>query len=83
MTLRTFRFPFALWRIWLSICVTVWAVPALAQFRVDIAGVGLTQWPIAVVPFRGDDAAPQKMGAIVQADLERSEIGRASCRERV
>ena len=45
---------------------------ALAQFRVEISGVGVTQQPIAVVAFRGDDAAPQKIGAIVTADLERS-----------
>lgn len=45
---------------------------ALAQFKVEIAGVGMTQWPIAVALFRGDDNAPQKIGAIVQADLERS-----------
>ena len=45
---------------------------ALAQFRVEISGVGVTQLPIAVMSFRGEDAAPQKIGAIVQADLERS-----------
>ena len=48
------------------------AGPALAQFRVEVTGVGLTQLPIAVVPFRGEADAPQKPGAIVQADLERS-----------
>src|SRR6478609_9373462 len=48
------------------------AGPALAQFRVEVTGVGLTQLPIAIVPFRGDAEAPQKMAAIVQADLERS-----------
>ena len=48
------------------------AVPALAQFRVEVSGVGLTQLPIAVLPFRGDEQSPQKMGSIVQADLERS-----------
>ncbi len=46
--------------------------PALAQFRVEVSGVGMTQLPIAVTAFRGDDSAPQKIGAIVQADLERS-----------
>src|SRR5437588_420203 len=46
--------------------------PAFAQFRVEVTGVGLTQVPIAIVPFRGQDAAPQKIAAIVQADLERS-----------
>src|SRR3954469_13456904 len=48
------------------------ALPAWAQFRVEVTGVGLTQLPIAVAPFRGDADAPQKIGAIVQADLERS-----------
>ncbi|MDP4075307.1 Tol-Pal system beta propeller repeat protein TolB [Acidovorax sp. A1169] len=48
------------------------SLPALAQFRVEVTGVGLTQLPIAIVPFRGEAQAPQKIGAIVQADLERS-----------
>ena len=47
-------------------------LPAAAQFRVEVSGVGLTQLPIAIVPFKGEDAAPQKISAIVQADLERS-----------
>lgn len=47
-------------------------LPALAQFRVEVSGVGLTQLPIAIAPFRGEDVAPQKVGAIVLADLERS-----------
>ncbi|HJS04249.1 MAG TPA: Tol-Pal system beta propeller repeat protein TolB [Variovorax sp.] len=46
--------------------------PAFAQFRVEVSGVGLTQLPIALVPFKGEDASPQKISAIVQADLERS-----------
>ena len=45
---------------------------AFAQFRVEVSGVGLTQLPIAVAAFRGEDLAPQKVGAIVLADLERS-----------
>ncbi len=45
---------------------------AFGQFRVEVTGVGLTQVPIAIAPFRGDSAAPQKIAAIVQADLERS-----------
>jgi TolB protein len=47
-------------------------IPALAQFRVEVSGVGLTQLPIALAPFKGEDASPQKISAIVQADLERS-----------
>ncbi|MBC7380489.1 MAG: Tol-Pal system protein TolB, partial [Burkholderiaceae bacterium] len=45
---------------------------ALAQFRVEVSGVGLTQLPIAVSPFRADAQSPQKIAAIIQADLERS-----------
>src|SRR3954454_80480 len=48
------------------------ALPAHAQFRVEVTGVGLTQLPIAIAPFRGEAQAPQKIAAIVQADLERS-----------
>jgi TolB protein len=47
-------------------------LPAWAQFRVEVTGVGLTQLPIAIAPFRGEAGAPQKTAAIVQADLERS-----------
>lgn len=55
------------------ICTLVFlSANALAQFRVEVTGVGLTQVPIAVSAFRGDDASPQKIGAIIQADLERS-----------
>ncbi|GAA4422253.1 Tol-Pal system beta propeller repeat protein TolB [Acidovorax lacteus] len=38
----------------------------------EVTGVGLTQLPVAIAPFRGDALAPQKIAAIVQADLERS-----------
>ena len=48
------------------------ASPALAQFRVEVTGVGMTQLPIAIAPFRDETQAPQKISAIVQADLERS-----------
>ncbi|OOG39738.1 Tol-Pal system beta propeller repeat protein TolB [Polaromonas sp. A23] len=50
--------------------LAVW--PAWAQFRVEVSGVGLTQLPIAIAGFRGDAQSPQKVAAIVQADLERS-----------
>ena len=46
--------------------------PAFAQFRVEVSGVGLTQLPIAIAPFRGEEQSPQKISAIVRADLERS-----------
>jgi TolB protein len=44
----------------------------LAQFRVEVSGVGVTQLPIALVPFKGEESSPQKISAIIQADLERS-----------
>jgi TolB protein len=47
-------------------------LPAVAQFRVEVSGVGLTQLPIAVAAFRGEDQSAQKISTIVQADLERS-----------
>lgn len=48
------------------------AAPAFAQFRVEVTGVGLTQLPISIAPFRGEADAPQKISSIVGADLERS-----------
>jgi TolB protein len=55
----------AAWMLWA-------AAAALAQFRVEVTGVGLTQLPIGLAPLRGEEGAPQKISAIVQADLERS-----------
>jgi TolB protein len=43
-----------------------------AQFKVDVSGVGMTQVPIAIATFKGEETAPQKTSAIVLADLERS-----------
>ena len=56
----------------LFLCIALVSLVVNAQFRVEVSGVGLTQLPIAVAPFKGDDVAPQHIGAIVQADLERS-----------
>jgi TolB protein len=53
------------------------ATPAMAQFRVEVKGVGLTQLPIAIAAFKGEDQSPQKIASIVQADLERSGLFRA------
>lgn len=43
-----------------------------AQFRVEVAGVGLTQVPFSIASFRGAEQLPQDLTAIVRADLERS-----------
>lgn len=50
------------------------ALPAWAQFRVEISGVGATQLPIAILKFRDEDRATPSLSlsAIVRADLERS-----------
>ncbi len=51
----------------LAVCTSTFA-----QFKVDVSGVGLTQVPIAIANFKGEESAGQKPSAIVQADLERS-----------
>lgn len=56
----------------LGLWIAMLSLGASAQFRVEVSGVGLTQLPIAATAFRGEDAAPQKMSAIILADLERS-----------
>ena len=48
------------------------ALPAWAQFRVEISGIGATQIPVAIAKFRDEDKSGQAIGAIVRADLERS-----------
>ena len=48
------------------------ALPAAAQFRVEISGVGATQLPIAIVRFRDEDKTAQSISTIIRADLERS-----------
>jgi TolB protein len=63
---------FSVRRTLLAALVASPVLPALAQFRVEVSGVGLTQLPIALAPFKGEDSSPQKISAIVQADLERS-----------
>lgn len=45
---------------------------AWSQFRVEVTGVGLTQLPVVIAPFRGEAQAPQKVASIVQANLARS-----------
>lgn len=59
-------------RIFLACVVGIVCSPAISQFRVEVTGVGLTQIPVTVASFRGDESAPQKIATIVQADLERS-----------
>ncbi|RYX95812.1 MAG: Tol-Pal system protein TolB [Comamonadaceae bacterium] len=60
-----------------AVVVSAISAPAFAQFRVEVAGVGLTQQPIAIATFRGEAQSPQKLSAIIKADLERSGVFRA------
>ena len=50
------------------------SLPAWAQFRVEISGVGATQLPVAIARFRDEDKAGPNgsVSTIVRADLERS-----------
>ena len=64
--------PLASRRTLLAAMAATPVLPALAQFRVEVTGVGLTQLPIALPAFRGEEGAPQKISQIIRADLERS-----------
>ncbi len=72
MTPRSFRHLATLIRWVVACCALALALPVAAQLRVEVSGVGLTQLPITIAAFRGQELAPQKLSAIVQADLERS-----------
>jgi TolB protein len=49
------------------------AVPAHAEFRVEISGIGATQLPITLVAFRDESlGGANAISAIVRSDLERS-----------
>ena len=56
--------------------LAAFAVPAQAQFRVEISGVGATQLPIAIAKFRDEERATPSLSisGIVRADLERSGV---------
>ena len=45
---------------------------ANAQLKIEIAGVGSNQIPIAVAAFADESMAPAQVSAIIKADLERS-----------
>lgn len=47
-----------------------------AQFRVEISGIGASQVPIAIAPFREEERAAHPVSQIIRADLERSGLFR-------
>ena len=48
------------------------SLPAWAQLRIEITGVGANQMPIAIPQFQGTNNAPVDLSAVISADLERS-----------
>ena len=71
-TLLTYFSPFKAHFSALLLSYVLASNSAWAQFKVDVSGVGLTQVPIAIASFKGEETAPQKTSAILLADLERS-----------
>src|SRR5438105_5820237 len=65
-------------RLALGTCAALFApaLPAWAQFRVEISGVGATQLPIVITRFRDEDRSGTSLSGIVRADLERSGLFR-------
>ncbi len=57
------------------LCLLLWfalAPAAHSQLRIEIIGAGANQVPIAIAPFKGEETLPQKVTAVVAADLVRS-----------
>jgi len=65
-------------KILLAFVACLVSLQTAAQFRVEVSGVGLTQIPMAIPSFRGEESSPLKLSAIVMADLERSGQFRAT-----
>jgi TolB protein len=72
ISIFTFFFPLKWYLSASLLCFSLVSNLAWAQFKVEVSGVGLTQVPIAIATFKGEEAAPQKTSAILSADLERS-----------
>ena len=47
---------------------------AQAQLKIEIAGVGSNQIPIAIAAFADESMAPAQVSSIIKADLERSGV---------
>ena len=60
------------WLVAAAATSAVGSLPAWAQLRVEISGVGATQIPVALGRFRDEAAGNVALAAIIKADLERS-----------
>jgi TolB protein len=47
-------------------------LPATAQMRIDVVGIGANQIPIAIAPLANEGSLPVNLSEIVRADLQRS-----------
>ncbi|WP_423839190.1 Tol-Pal system beta propeller repeat protein TolB [Undibacterium luofuense] len=56
----------------LALMAGVPPVPAQAQLRVEVSGVGSNQIPIAIAGFSNEDLSPQQISQIIRDDLARS-----------
>src|SRR3546814_20743253 len=68
--------PRILWRPWACVLLMagaslIAAQPANAQLRVDISGVGATQYPIAIAHFSGSQQG-QAVANVIRPDLTRT-----------
>lgn len=73
---RVNTIPSRLWRLWVCSLLAMAAGLmvaniAHAQLRVDISGVGATQYPIAIADYAGDSQG-QAIAEVIRADLTRS-----------
>lgn len=68
---RTARSAVLAW-ITMALAMMLTMGAAHAQLKVEISGVGSSQFPIAVANFQNEGAAPTNLTAIIRADLQRS-----------
>ncbi|MDR1310763.1 MAG: Tol-Pal system beta propeller repeat protein TolB [Burkholderiaceae bacterium] len=54
------------------LCLLAISVYAQDKIHIEIAGVGANRVAVAIADFEGESAAPQKLSAIIKADLARS-----------
>ncbi|MGH8618065.1 MAG: Tol-Pal system beta propeller repeat protein TolB [Burkholderiales bacterium] len=58
--------------LWLAGLWCLAAQAAHAQIRIDIVGEGAVQYPVAILPLKGEDQLSQSVSRVVAADLQRS-----------
>jgi TolB protein len=63
-------------RLLAAVGLGVMTAPVAAQFRVEISGVGATQVPLVLGPFRDEARSGTALSQIIKADLERSGLFR-------